>query len=234
MEGEDGAAGALDFGAKKGVPPDVVDVDGDADEVVAEGHDHVVGHVEGADGGAAVGVHGVQRLNGQLDAAGLGMREDGGDAIEDLLAGDRQFHFGVRAADEHHDRRAQRGGLVDDLAVVGLGLFAGCAAGGDEEAAPAEAGHLEAGGLHDARSFLGPVRLQVFPPNGDVLDILRGIGFDGLLQVERPGGHGMHAEAGGALQFVGHDGGTPGYCAASSGTSTQARCFQLLMPNSAN
>src|SRR5205085_2202475 len=67
------------------VPPKVVDVHRHAHLRGVQFNGHVVGLGQRVDGGAGVGVHGVERLDGELDAGGDCVGNDGGDAIVDLL-----------------------------------------------------------------------------------------------------------------------------------------------------
>jgi hypothetical protein len=51
-----------------------------------QGLGHVVGLRQGVDGRAVAGVHGVQRLDGQLHPGRGRMGQTGGDAVADLPA----------------------------------------------------------------------------------------------------------------------------------------------------
>ncbi len=86
--GEDAvqAAGAGDGGGEVWVPPDVIDVDGDAD-IGAKLFADIERLIDRVHAGAVGGIHGVQRLDGDLDPRGQGMRQHGGDAVGDHLAG---------------------------------------------------------------------------------------------------------------------------------------------------
>ena len=108
-----------------GIPPQVVDVDRHAHVVGADGLGDVVGLAPGVDGRAIVGVHRVQRLDGQPHPVRLGVGQHRLDAGADLIARRRQRLARHRPADQHHERRAQRGGLVDGPAVVVQRLVAG-------------------------------------------------------------------------------------------------------------
>lgn len=68
VEADDAFAGAGDFLIEVGVPPDVIDIGGDADVGVAELVDDVVALAEGVDRAAAVGIHRVEGFDGELDA----------------------------------------------------------------------------------------------------------------------------------------------------------------------
>jgi len=80
------AAAAGDFLFERGIPPEVIDIDGDADERRVEFLGHVVGLAEGVHGGAVAGIHRMQRFDGEFDVGGLAIGEEGGDAVADLLA----------------------------------------------------------------------------------------------------------------------------------------------------
>jgi hypothetical protein len=98
VEADDAFAGAGDFLIEMGVPPDVIDVCGDADvwcRLLTELVDDVVALAEGVDGAAAVGIHGVEWFDGELDAGGCGVVDECGDAVGDLFAvfGEGDFGF---------------------------------------------------------------------------------------------------------------------------------------------
>ena len=130
---------AADFALQIGVPPQVVDVDNDADERRVDAGADVVGLGHRVDGGAAVRVERMQRLGTpQLYSRGLGMGQHGLDPVPDLAAADIQGLTGHGAADENDQGRAEGGGLVDGAAVVVEGFLARRGRLRREEAAPAQ------------------------------------------------------------------------------------------------
>ena len=109
------AARALDFAFEVRVPPDVVDVDGDADaraQFVAQ----IVGMRHRVDAGAVGRVHRVQRLDRQRHAGGTRVFEQFADAVAhhfaragEVLRRDRAVTvLGQPADDQHEARRAER------------------------------------------------------------------------------------------------------------------------------
>src|SRR5690606_36337784 len=80
MVGEDAlhAASALDGALEIGVPPDVVDVDGDADGLSKRFAD-VERLIDGVHAGPVGRIHRMQGLDGNADAGGLGVGQHGGD-----------------------------------------------------------------------------------------------------------------------------------------------------------
>ncbi len=163
------AAAAGDVGLEMVVPPDVEDVDGDAEVIVGEADGHVEGLAHGVDGAAAVGVHGVERLDAELDAAGAGVAQDGAEAVGDLRARGEEGLAGCGAADHDDELGAERGGLVDHAQVVVDGFLALGGVERGEESAADVGDDLEAfiaaelpGGLDAVGVFLRGVT-----PDGD-------------------------------------------------------------------
>ena len=206
VEGEEGflLGGELDFFFEVGVPPGVVDVEGDAEPRGAVVFADVAGLGEGVDGGAVGGVHGVEGFDGEFDVVGLGVGEERADGVADLGAGGGEREAADGAADEDEEGCADGGGLVDGAAVVVEGGLALGGLEGGEESAASEGDDGEAGvGEHFGGSG-GADGIEDVSPDGDGGDVGVGVGVDAL--VEGPGvvGHGVDGEAGEVGEGLGH------------------------------
>lgn len=198
VEGEEGflLGGELDFFFEVGVPPGVVDVEGDAEEggavVLADG----AGLGEGVDGGAVGGVHGVEGFDGEFDVVGLGVGEELADGVADLGACGGEGQAGDGAADEDEEGGADGGGLVDGAAVVVEGFLTLGGFEGGEEAAAGERDDGETGvGKHFAGGG-GADGIDDVSPDGDGGDVGVGVSLDALGEGPRLVGHGVDGEAG--------------------------------------
>ncbi len=196
VESADAFARARDFRLQLRVPPDMVDIGGDADPFLAQLVDHVVALADGVDRAAAVGVHGVERLNGELDAGGAGVVDAGGDARGDLFPVLGQGQLREGATDEYDLGCADRCGLVEGLAVVvERGLPAGVVGAGKEASAhegdglqPVVVEQLAGLGQWSALEPLAP-EPDPRHPGGGVLGAGRG-------QIPGLGCHGVDGETG--------------------------------------
>ena len=63
MEAYDSLAGSLNFLCELRIPPDVIDIRGDSDPVIAKLVNHVVALANRVDGAAAIGIHRVEGLD---------------------------------------------------------------------------------------------------------------------------------------------------------------------------
>ena len=188
-----GLAAALDLGLQRRIPPQVIHVHGDADVGRRDGLGQIVGLAHGADGRAIVGVHRMQRFDGQLDVVGLRVRQHRLDAGANLIARLGQRLPGHGATDQHDHRGAQRGGFVDGAAVVIEGLFAAGLIAVGEKTTPAQ--------RHDGQPVLAQhlsralraLRPDGVAPDRDAFDPGGGIRGGGLLDGPRLGGDGVDA-----------------------------------------
>ena len=118
VKADDALACAFDFLFESGVPPDVVDVSGNADPFVANSVEHVVALTYGVYCAAAVGIHGVQWFDGELHADLAGVINEGCDAFGNVFAILDEAEFWLGAANEHDLWRADSSGFVECLNVV--------------------------------------------------------------------------------------------------------------------
>ena len=87
VETADLVSGALDLLFEIRIPPDVINVGGDADDVGAELVDDVGALADGVHGASAVGIHRVERFDGKFDAELFRVGNAGGDAFGDVFTG---------------------------------------------------------------------------------------------------------------------------------------------------
>ena len=156
------AAGARDLAREVGIPPDVIDVDRDADafaQLVAE----VVGLRERVHAGAVGGEHRMQRLDRERHACLPRIGQQRGEPSRTCRARVGDVARALRQPADHEDEalRADGGGFVDGAAVVVERRAAPGVVGGGKHAAAAKAGdghpvradelapRARAAGLHD-------------------------------------------------------------------------------------
>ena len=160
-----GGAGALDAGLQIGIPPDVVNVDGDTQARPAARRELIAQRVrlcERVDAGAIRRVHRVQRLDRERHAGSLRVQEQLADAVANHFARALQIlrhdfavaPFWKTADDEHEAARAERGGLVDGATIVVACRAAIFAIGGGKHAAAAKPGDRQARVANALRRFL--------------------------------------------------------------------------------
>lgn len=157
----------FDFLFEVGVPPDVVDIDGNAYGGMVELFADVPRFGDAVDAGLVGGVHGVERFDGELDACGLSMIEAGGDAVGDLLSSHSKgrARFGPDDKDDHVG--TDGGGFVEAGSVgVDRGLSLG-GVGCDKEPTSDESGDLEAGAFDDASGFFDADGFDDVAPDGE-------------------------------------------------------------------
>ena len=171
VEGEQVAAApaAQDLLAQLGIPPQVVHVDRHADVRRTDGLGDVVGLAHGVDRRAIVGVHRVQRLDGQLDVGRLRVGQHRLDAGADLIARLGQRLARHRPAHQHHHRRAHRRGLVDGPAVVVERLGPARLLAVREEPAPTQRHDLQPVAPQQRARLRRIVSGQRVPPDRDPL-----------------------------------------------------------------
>ena len=185
---------AGDFLLEIGIPPQVINIRGDAYVGRSELFAHVVGLTEGVHRRAAVGIHGMKRLDAELHAGCGAVVEHGGDAVGDLLTGFRQRLTGDRAAYENDEGRTKFVSLGDGAAIVidrclafgggGAGEKTSAAGGDDGEIVVTQ--HLAGGG--DVTTGVGVT------PNGDAFYPGGGVFFGRGFNVPRLGRDGVDAK----------------------------------------
>lgn len=80
--------GQIDLGAQGGVPPHMIDIHRDAEAGGrVEGITDFMRLAHGVHRAAVIGIHRVQRFDGEFDTGGFGIRQHGGNAFGDLMAG---------------------------------------------------------------------------------------------------------------------------------------------------
>ncbi|OPZ01404.1 MAG: hypothetical protein BWZ10_03459 [candidate division BRC1 bacterium ADurb.BinA364] len=159
-------SGPADFGFQRRVPPDMINIDRDAQARIADGIDHIVGLAQRIHRRTVRRVHRMQRFDRQPDAARTGMRKHGGDAIGDLLAAFLQRLPRIGAADKHDQRRADLGRFIDGAAVVVQRLLALRPACRREKAAAAQTDDAQPRCAQPVGRFPDSQRLQPLPPDG--------------------------------------------------------------------
>ncbi len=212
LDADDTAASPVDLRLQLRVPPDVVGVHDHADRLGRElkgqvkcvaqpGHDSAVG-----------AEHRMHGLDAQPHSQPLRGRDQVGDRIGDHAPGQGEIPAAgwQPARDEDQGVRPQLGGLGDGPAVVRQGTGPGRAVRVGEEAAPAEAGHVQARGpdrgRRPAQAGLGhPVAPQ--PDGGNLVPdaqvhalrqvqvLHRGLIERQPVAAQRAGGHGRPAGA---------------------------------------
>ena len=126
VEAYDTFAGTFDFLLQARIPPDVVNVGGDADPFVTDLVEHVVALPDGIHCATAVGIHGVEWFDRKLDADLAGVFDQASDALGNVLTVFGEAELGLGTADEDdlwctHGRRFIQS---FDVVVKG-GLFLG-------------------------------------------------------------------------------------------------------------
>ena len=126
VEADDTLACAFDFLLESGVPPNVINVGGNADPFVADLVEHVIALANGVHSAAAIGIHRVQWLDREFNAALAGVFDERCDAFGNVFAILDETELGFRTADKHDLWRADRSGFVEGFdVVVKCGLFLG-------------------------------------------------------------------------------------------------------------
>ncbi len=174
-------AGEADLFFKVGIPPRVVDIDGKPEvrwraEGVADG----VRALHRVDRRAVVGIHRMQRLDGELHAGLLGVRKKILDPGGDLVAGGFEGLRGIGPADEDQRRRADFRALVDGLEVVVEERLAAECRFGTEEPTAGEGDDFEAGVACFVAESGGLLVLEILEPEGDAFDACGGVALDAL------------------------------------------------------
>ena len=80
-------AGQFDFLLQVGIPPDVIDIGGDADDRIADRLTHLPGLGHPVDAALVSGIHRMQRFDRQLYTRLLRIRNQCRDSFGDLFAG---------------------------------------------------------------------------------------------------------------------------------------------------
>ncbi len=211
--GQDAAAasGAGDLALERRVPPDMIDIDGDAD-AVAQRIAEIIGLGQRIDAGAVGGIHRVQRLDRQLHAGVPRIRQQRGDPVADQVARGGEIARARRqpADHQHQAMRADRRRLVDGAAVV---VERACQPGAvelGEHAAAAEAGDGQAVGADRRRRRGHAHRLELVAPGRDAGDAGARDAVDRLAQVPLAArGRGVDREQALVLREIAHQASTP-------------------------
>jgi hypothetical protein len=182
-------AGARDLGHQLRVPPDVIDVERDADRTSAAGIERVA-EVErvlrGVHAGAVGGIGRMQRLDRERQSCLLRIVQHLGDAVMHLIArcGDVLGHRAAgprilrQAADDEHDAGGtERDGLVNGAAVV-VACRAAMRVIGREHAAAAIARQIEPRVLHRAHGTVETDGSDLVAPGIDGADAEPRAGLD--------------------------------------------------------
>jgi hypothetical protein len=121
----------------------------------------------------------VEGLDAEPDAALGSIGLDGGDAVDDHLAGGGDVAIGGGPVDEDEEIGAEGYGLIDGVEIVVDSNGAlGCGGGGEHSAA-AEAGDAESG-VADELACLRGVGLDFVTPWADPGDVGAGAGVYGF------------------------------------------------------
>ena len=182
MEAEDALTRPRDLALERRVPEHVVGVDDHADLRGIEALRQVVGLAERDDRRPLADHHRVERLDRQPHTALGGVGHEPLDARGDHRARAAQVAADRRAAHEHEHVGAERGRLVDRVAVVVVGAAPVGIGGGREEAAAAEARDAQAAVADAPGAGAEPGLRDSLPPRADERHAGAHAAVDGLGQ----------------------------------------------------
>ncbi len=180
VAGDPVAAEAAELRPEAEVPPDVVDVDGHADDRVADALADVDRVAHRHEAGAVAAIDRVQRFERELHADGFRVRDRLGDDLGDggEARGHRVAVLDHPAGDDGQAAGAEGGGVVDGgVEVVAHRARRGVRQRSDQERRPAEADHLKPGGAGAVADRRGAAA-QLAPPEHDPAVAALGAGVD--------------------------------------------------------
>ena len=207
---QDAPAATHDLPRQIGVPPQMIDVNCDADAVaqlVAE----VVGVGQRIHAGAIGRGHGVKRLDRKRHAGGTRIRQHRCDPVPHLrmCAGEILRARRQTAGHQHQAFRSDRRGFIDGAAVIVERGPAPRFVGGGKHSAAAQASHAQTAGADEACRARKPALLDDVSPRRDSFDARACAAFDRLLERPRFHRRGVDGQRPVILGEVAHQASTP-------------------------
>ena len=191
-----GLASEINLRLQLRVPPDVIHIHGDADGLWrAEDVADFMRLAHRVHRAAVIGIHRMQRLNGEFHTRRLRRRQTSRDAFRDLLAGFDQTLPRNGSADQNDEWSADGVRLLNGSPIIVDGFLAVRSRLGREKAPAAQTDHVQAGIGCLTLHRIQIAAFESLTPDGDAAHAALGKLGKALIEAQRLRGDGVDAQS---------------------------------------